>query len=311
MTRTSRRGFTLVELLVVIGIIAVLISILLPTISRARRSAKTISGLSNLKQIGLGLRLYAQDYKDSMPYGWMTNPDGTVSLWWYYVNQVFNKNAGIRSGSGPGALTLSMCSKIFIDPQSTGNPQKLTYSAHARIMPDEYEIRAAAGGDPSSAEYRRLMSKFKPYKFSDLYTDNAVVMDGAQFTTGSYVDDAFPLLENIDGGRIYSGYYYMGNPGSEDAAADQFWYRDGNPFATDPQNGYYLPIDPGLNVDSVDNFSDVRWRQRTPAIGVKPANAQYPLGFAVSAANVLFGDGHCETVNHKDFRRISLMLRKP
>jgi prepilin-type N-terminal cleavage/methylation domain-containing protein/prepilin-type processing-associated H-X9-DG protein len=69
--RTPRRGFTqgftLIELLVVIAIIAILAAILFPVFGRARENARRSSCQSNLKQIGLGIAQYTQDYDEIMP----------------------------------------------------------------------------------------------------------------------------------------------------------------------------------------------------------------------------------------------------
>jgi prepilin-type N-terminal cleavage/methylation domain-containing protein len=77
-----RRAFTLVELLVVIGIVALLISILLPSLNKARDAAKRTVCLSNLRELGNSIRLYATAFKDSIPIGYMAEKQFSyVALW--------------------------------------------------------------------------------------------------------------------------------------------------------------------------------------------------------------------------------------
>lgn len=87
MPRQRINGFTVIELLTVTAIIAVLISLLLPGISRARNQAKTVKCSSNLRQLGLSFQMYATDWNDIiMPIGdWNTaNPDpNKVAPYWF------------------------------------------------------------------------------------------------------------------------------------------------------------------------------------------------------------------------------------
>jgi len=89
-----KRGFTLIELLVVIAIIAILAAILFPVFARAREKARQSSCLSNMKQIGLAVLMYAQDYDERIPLQYhnsggepaltLTQPGGR-SVWYVYI----------------------------------------------------------------------------------------------------------------------------------------------------------------------------------------------------------------------------------
>lgn len=94
-THSARRsGFTLIELLVVIAIIAILASILFPVFAQAREAARKASCTSNLKQQGIGITMYAQDFDETLPQGSRTMSDGTV---WRWMHQTFPyvKNAEV------------------------------------------------------------------------------------------------------------------------------------------------------------------------------------------------------------------------
>src|SRR5581483_11885769 len=93
MPRT-RKGFTLVELLVVIGIIALLISILLPALNKARSAANVVVCTSNLRQLNMCMLMYEQDYKGHLIVEWTNGP-----LWPYLLKPYFDRlpNASIAN----------------------------------------------------------------------------------------------------------------------------------------------------------------------------------------------------------------------
>jgi prepilin-type N-terminal cleavage/methylation domain-containing protein/prepilin-type processing-associated H-X9-DG protein len=82
----QRRGFTLTELLVVIGVIALLIGILLPTLSKARESSRKAACLANLRSLGQAQIIYANIWKDCLPNGSPPGPKATTP-WFSYDGQ--------------------------------------------------------------------------------------------------------------------------------------------------------------------------------------------------------------------------------
>lgn len=110
-----RRAFTLVELLVVIGIIAILVGILLPSLSRAKDAAARTACLANMREVDNMLRMYAVMYKDATPIGYYSN----LKQFSYLMNV---NGQGVQRVTGMGYLAfagLAKTGKVFYCPSET------------------------------------------------------------------------------------------------------------------------------------------------------------------------------------------------
>ena len=112
-TTNGRRAFTLIELLVVIAVIGILAALLLPTLAGAKARARQANCLNNLKQINLGIHLYASDNSDAFP----ATPDVTGGLvltnhWGVFYKRYIKSYLGLQGPSSPQ-------DKVFACPADT------------------------------------------------------------------------------------------------------------------------------------------------------------------------------------------------
>jgi prepilin-type N-terminal cleavage/methylation domain-containing protein/prepilin-type processing-associated H-X9-DG protein len=135
--RRDRRGFTLIELLVVIAIIAILAAILFPVFAQAREKARQSSCLSNMKQIGIALMQYMQDYDEltpadtrlPVPASGPAVPPTTQITWSIALTQPYLKNVGVLKCPSDGAPQLRSDGLLGARPATdTGASYVLTAS---------------------------------------------------------------------------------------------------------------------------------------------------------------------------------------
>ena len=110
---TRAKGFTLVELLVVIGIIAVLVAILLPALNRARQAAQAVACLSNLRQLAQAAAGYAAQNGGSFPYQLSAPNNPAILFSQYHGNVTITKPTRIPTTP---ALTGGASFRTFRDP---------------------------------------------------------------------------------------------------------------------------------------------------------------------------------------------------
>lgn len=158
-------GFTLLELMVVIGVVATLMALLLPTVSRVRESARRATDLSNLRQLTIACTLYAHDNDGALPPGRISSAatSGDDYTWLSYKNCWKPLVARI-----PQLDAINACASVregYVDASEFGRPQP--------GWPDDItvgwvywggrdDLLAAGGGVPQYRSLRRLGQRPTP-----------------------------------------------------------------------------------------------------------------------------------------------------
>lgn len=292
--KSIRDGFTLVELLVVIGIIAVLISILLPALNRARMQASSVQCMSNLKQIGIAIELYANANQGKLPYGdWNGNRiDGSDSggapdraaRWVSLLQNTLNSKAGAswneqREGGG---ATSSLRDLFFCPDGSPGREKHANasgatyYGSHPILMPFLYVDRGVfqwygMGRIYKKAEVKRSAEIVLIFDTSTRFHPDLQIWNQV---------DEVPVAGNIDRGRARRG------------GLDSATYK-----ATDDSS----PLNPESSVEMQPNIGGAL---QIPFAGKLNSDvAENPHNFRFrhlrdSGLNALMVDGHVESFKY-------------
>jgi len=176
----QRKAFTLIELLVVIAIISILSAILFPVFARARENARRASCMSNLKQMGLGIMQYTQDYDENFPPAYIqfttaadayNPPEGGTYSWtgsvWYWQEIIYPyvKTAAKRNSTGT----------VFRCPDSDTNMPlyRGNYGCNRILMPNV----GVSAGVTTTTNIATLVSSASTYMIMDAGADYMLPSD--------------------------------------------------------------------------------------------------------------------------------------
>lgn len=183
--RRSRRAFTLIELLVVIAVIAILAAILFPVFARAREKARTISCLSNMRQLGTAFQIYMQDYDETLPNSTDGTPGaGRAGAWNFYKVFPANTNPGSYDVTQGGLYPYVKNRQVYICPSdSEGRQSGNSYAANSCVF-----LGSAAGFETGKA----LASFAAPSSFM-LLTEEASPSASNPNDDAASTDDGYML----------------------------------------------------------------------------------------------------------------------